>query len=77
MGEVSSRPEPTATSLAEARARDLSAIALTGGALLLGSPLRDLWAGPSSPWWMPFVGWTLLVILGLVVARVGLAGRRA
>jgi hypothetical protein len=75
MGGVSSGPDPAATSQAEARARDLSALALTGGALLLGSPLRDLWAGPSSPWWMPFLGWCLLVLLGVAVARVGLAGR--
>jgi len=40
--------------------------------LVLVSPLRQLWLGPTAPWFMPYVAWSLPILLTFLVSRIHL-----
>ena len=37
--------------------------------LLFASPLTAWWASPGSPWYLPYLLWALLIVLGAWVQR--------
>ena len=39
--------------------------------LLLLEPVRGWWASPDSPWYVPYLGWLLLVLLMALARRRG------
>jgi len=49
--------------------RDLSWLLCGLAAFVLASPLRYLWAGEHSPWYLPFLLWLGLIVLARLFAR--------
>lgn len=51
--------------------RDAAVAALAVAVVVTVSPLRALWLGRQAPWWGPFAMWTLLIAIGVLLARHG------